>query len=1287
MFQQPFCGSFPKANSYRWRQHLLLAAFSFLLLTLSGTTLPRVSGRANATKALAQVPGPCAQQPLRLYNTGVNADGTALLAAGQTDPHYTLLNTSPLSPNALVVNQPQGNGWLANNTSSAWIGPKSTDVSPAGFYTYRTSFQINSPCSADSAVIRGAWASDNEAEILVNGQATSITTGPADFGSLQAFTLTGFNNGLNTLDFRVRNRAASTGADTATGLRVELSGNVLCCGCATPPGELADWWPFDEPSGSAAANDRSGVNNVGVYKNGPQPSPGFVGNAALCFNGTNSYVEVANHPEINFIGNCANDFAEAFTIDAWVKTTQSEGLAVILDKRDSTINGYHLYLFNGRLGFQMGGGGTFENYVAPSAGPQFVNVADGKWHFIAVTASRCLAARGRLYVDGKPVLTFTPLSAELNNSAPLNIGRRDPAHGDIYFNGCLDELEIFKRALSEDEVLSIFQAGSNGKCKVNCAQKNIALTPADLQKPVWAANTPYPSVTFTASGGTAPYTITQVGGTLPPGMSFSNGVLSGTPTTPGTYTFTVLVVDADGCKFEKRYTITIINCALALAPATLPNPSVLVGVPFGPVPFTVAGVGGGCQPLTFSISAGALPPGMTLTPAGQLVGTPTQVGTYSFTVKVIDMCGCMATREYRLEVRCPDLTLNPATLPNGAPGQSYTQVLTITGGGFGPFTWTVDSGTLPPGMTLTANGQLTGTPTTSGMYTFKIKVTDAFGCMAMREYTIKIECPLVTIPGLFNTGVNDSGQRLIIGALDAHYQLTAFGGPAPAVAVGRLDNSWVTPGPNAQWISFGQAGTNATTFVYRLQFKLSNCEANSVVIKGRYAADNGAAISVNGGATQFATPTPLGHTVYTDFTLTTGFVAGVNTLEFQVRNQGSVTGLLVEFTEATARCCACSTIAIAPGALPTATAGANYSATLTATGGMAPYTFSATGLPTGFTLNSNGQLTGMSMTAGSFIIKVMVIDAKGCMAMRRYRLVVTCGQININPPTLPDTTVGTAYNQTLSATGGCGSYTFSAVTLAPGAPALPPGLTLSPQGVLSGTPAVCGAFVFEVKVTDKCGCMATRRYTLKVDGVTGPIAGLFNTGVDNSNNLLASGATDAHYLVKRPTTTTYGNAVTITPVAGWVTSSTARWITPTGQPDDFGQHRYRMTFNLAGCDLSTVQITGRYAADNSAYIGVNTSTVKLAPTPNSTGFKQFTPFTITAANGLTQNVNTLEFVVQNDDGPTGLLVEISGTAKCCPSFQMSPSRQREVGEPNGQPSWRINSPPSSPTTRTNTFRL
>ena len=91
-----------------------------------------------------------------------------------------------------------------------------------------------------------------------------------------------------------------------------------------------------------------------------------------------------------------------------------------------------------------------------------------------------------------------------------------------------------------------------------------------------------------------------------------------------------------------------------------------------------------------------------------------------------------------------------------------------------------------------------------------------------------------------------------------------------------------------------------------------------------------------------------------------------------------------------------------------------------------------------------------------------------------------------------------------------------------------------------------------------------------------------------------------------------------------------------------------MTFNLAGCDLSTVQITGRYAADNSAYIGVNTSTVKLAPTPNSTGFKQFTPFTITAANGLTQNVNTLEFVVQNDDGPTGLLVEISGTAKCCP---------------------------------------
>lgn len=236
-----------------------------------------------------------------------------------------------------------------------------------------------------------------------------------------------------------------------------------CGGCITPPADMVAWWPFDETSG-LTAQDISGVNNLGTHVNGPTPNTGIVA-GALCFDGVNDYVQVADHTEVNFLGDCSNDAAEAFTIDAWVRTTQSSGLAVILDKRSIGPVGYHLFLFNGRLGFQMAVPGSFTNFVAPASGAQFVNVANGSWNLVTVTATRCRGGQGRLYVNGNLVQSFVPLVGGLNNPAKLNIGRRDPAFGASSFRGCIDELEMFKRALSNTEVMALFNAGSKGKCK------------------------------------------------------------------------------------------------------------------------------------------------------------------------------------------------------------------------------------------------------------------------------------------------------------------------------------------------------------------------------------------------------------------------------------------------------------------------------------------------------------------------------------------------------------------------------------------------------------------------------------------------------------------------------------------------------------------------------------------------------------------------------------------------------------------------------------------------------
>ena len=226
-------------------------------------------------------------------------------------------------------------------------------------------------------------------------------------------------------------------------------------------------WTFDETSGPTAQDSGGSVNNAGVYINAPTPVPGVVA-GALSFSG-NQHIEVANSPELNF-GTCVADAAPPMTIDLWVKTDiqpgtgPTSGLLTILDKRAnrSQPNGYHLFLFNGRLGFQMDG----TNYGAPSSGPDYVDVADNRWHFVAVSLPMCRGSGGGfLYVDGKKVLTL-PRGLGFNNTAKLYIGSRDPAFGANYFRGSLDELEMFRSALSEDELRAIFEARNRGKCRL-----------------------------------------------------------------------------------------------------------------------------------------------------------------------------------------------------------------------------------------------------------------------------------------------------------------------------------------------------------------------------------------------------------------------------------------------------------------------------------------------------------------------------------------------------------------------------------------------------------------------------------------------------------------------------------------------------------------------------------------------------------------------------------------------------------------------------------------------------
>jgi len=233
-----------------------------------------------------------------------------------------------------------------------------------------------------------------------------------------------------------------------------LGGTQLMAACVPPPSGMVAWWPLDETSGPTAF-DLAGIHqDNGIHTNSPTPTPGKV-QGALCFNGINQYVEVADHAEINF-------GTGDFSIDGWIRTTDKTGVKIILDKIVNTpaFRGYELYLYNGNLGLQLADG-TYTNWNSIGF------VADGTWRHFAVTVDRDNPAGIIFYLDGAPVgptLNPTARLGSLTNTSALRMACRAFSLSG-FLNGCLDEIEILSRALSEAEIKAIYDAGSAGKCK------------------------------------------------------------------------------------------------------------------------------------------------------------------------------------------------------------------------------------------------------------------------------------------------------------------------------------------------------------------------------------------------------------------------------------------------------------------------------------------------------------------------------------------------------------------------------------------------------------------------------------------------------------------------------------------------------------------------------------------------------------------------------------------------------------------------------------------------------
>jgi large repetitive protein len=242
-------------------------------------------------------------------------------------------------------------------------------------------------------------------------------------------------------------------------------------------------------------------------------------------------------------------------------------------------------------------------------------------------------------------------------------------------------------------------------------QRQSTLTPAQV-------GTPY-SQQFTANASDASWTVS--GGALPAGVTLSSGgLLSGSPTTAGDYSFKV-TASSGGRSDSQTYTLSVVSKLQLSARATAAE----VGHAVTIKPQATGGKPG----YTFA-AEGTLPAGLTLNAAtGEITGTPTAAGTYPLKLRVTDSIGLTTTVDVPLKVSAK-LSIARKALRAAKVGQLYRAKLTALGG-VGPFTWNILGGRpgfLPKGIAFNKRtGTFAGTPTKAGVYRLRLQVVDSLG--------------------------------------------------------------------------------------------------------------------------------------------------------------------------------------------------------------------------------------------------------------------------------------------------------------------------------------------------------------------------------------------------------------------------------------------------------------------------------------------------------------------------------------------------------------------------------
>lgn len=306
----------------------------------------------------------------------------------------------------------------------------------------------------------------------------------------------------------------------------------------------------------------------------------------------------------------------------------------------------------------------------------------------------------------------------------------------------------------------------------------VAISTSSL--PSGLEGSPYDS-NLVATDGLAPYSNWTISnGSLPPGMALNaaTGRISGIPTLSGTYPFTVTVKDSTDAQSAPAALSITVGSRPAITTSSFPNAT--VGRPYA---LTLAASGGSSIYPTWVVSSGNLPPGLTLNLSGMISGTPSAFGSFPFSITVRDGAGVVSLpKSFVLTVAPPPLTITSGSLLNGATrGVDVSYQLTANGG-VAPYSWTLASGSIAPGMVLNANGLITGAPSRSGVFTFTIAVRDSRGTTASQAFSMDVAGLRIVTPPVLPTGGLGSNYSLTLTAAGAasSYQWSLASGSLPS---------------------------------------------------------------------------------------------------------------------------------------------------------------------------------------------------------------------------------------------------------------------------------------------------------------------------------------------------------------------------------------------------------------------------------------------------------------------------------------------------------------------------